>query len=127
NRIDQFGTSQPNIQRLGTGRIQVEIPGAVNPASVRKLLQGVAKLEFWDVVEVQEIQPALMSINQFLVNEQKANSKKQVPAAQSEESLKDALSTEQTQGDTLSDLEKTLESAADSALQGLDSLQNLNI
>lgn len=28
NRLDQFGTSQPNIQRLiGTERIQVEIPG----------------------------------------------------------------------------------------------------
>lgn len=126
NRIDQFGTSQPNIQRLGTGRIQVEIPGAENPARVRKLLQGVAKLEFWDVVEMQEIQPALISINEFLVNEQKAS--KPTPAAKAqEESLQDALSNEQTPTDSLSDLEKTLESAADSALQGLDSLQNLNI
>ena len=52
NRLDQFGTSQPNIQRLpGTGRIQVEIPGADNPQRIRKLLQGVAKLEFWDVAD----------------------------------------------------------------------------
>ena len=37
NRLDQFGTSQPNIQRLiGTGRIQVEIPGAENPQRVRR-------------------------------------------------------------------------------------------
>jgi SecD/SecF fusion protein len=51
NRLDQFGTSQPVIQRLpGTARIQIEIPGADNPKRVRKLLQGVAKLEFWDVV-----------------------------------------------------------------------------
>lgn len=125
NRIDQFGTSQPNIQRLGTGRIQVEIPGAENPARVRKLLQGVAKLEFWDVVEMQQIQPALMSINQFLVNEQKAH--KSTTTAKPDESLKDALSTEQAPADSLSDLEKTLQTAADSALQGLDSLQNLNI
>ena len=47
-RIDRFGTSQPNIQRLqGTGRIQIELPGVDNPERVRKLLQGVAKLEFW--------------------------------------------------------------------------------
>src|SRR5690606_1191526 len=71
NRIDQFGTSQPNIQKLGTGRIQVEIPGAENPARVRRLLQGVAKLEFWDVLEGQELQASLMSINQFLVTEQR--------------------------------------------------------
>ena len=47
-RIDQFGTSSPNIQKLpATGRIQIEIPGADNPQRVRKLLQGVARLEFW--------------------------------------------------------------------------------
>ena len=49
------GTSQPNIQRLqGTGRIQVELPGADNPERVRKLLQGVAKLEFLDVADWSE-------------------------------------------------------------------------
>lgn len=127
NRIDQFGTSQPNIQRLGTGRIQVEIPGAENPARVRKLLQGVAKLEFWDVVEIQEIEPVLMSINQLLVAEQKAKGKSLTPEAKDNQSLKDALSADKSQADSLSDLEKTLETAADSALQGLDSLENLNI
>ncbi len=129
NRIDQFGTSQPNIQRLGTGRIQVEIPGAENPARVRKLLQGVAKLEFWDVVEPDAINASLMSINELLVAEQKANNSKPTTANGSEEqSLKDALSADQPQAnDSISDLEKSLETAADSALQGLDSLQNLNI
>jgi SecD/SecF fusion protein len=127
NRIDQFGTSQPNIQRLGTGRIQVEIPGAENPARVRKLLQGVAKLEFWEVVEPQEIQESLMSINEFLVSEQKLKTQSATPTAEKRESLKEALQPQQSETDSLSDLEKTLESAADSALQGLDSLQNLNV
>ncbi|MCF6353274.1 MAG: protein translocase subunit SecDF [Cyclobacteriaceae bacterium] len=72
-RIDRFGTSQPNIQRLqGTGRIQVEIPGADNPARVRKLLQGAAKLEFFEVATPQESGNFLQSINAFLVAEQKA-------------------------------------------------------
>jgi SecD/SecF fusion protein len=72
-RIDRFGTSQPNIQRLqGTGRIQVEIPGADNPARVRKLLQGAAKLEFWVVAEASEFGDFLQSINNFLVAEQNA-------------------------------------------------------
>jgi SecD/SecF fusion protein len=73
NRLDQFGTSQPNIQRLpGTGRIQIEIPGADNPARVRKLLQGVARLEFWDVLEPNDLNTSLMAINGVLVKEQQA-------------------------------------------------------
>lgn len=127
NRIDQFGTSQPNIQRLGTGRIQVEIPGAENPARVRKLLQGVAKLEFWDVIEPNEIQSSLTAINDLLVAERKEKSQEATPSTEKEESLKDALTPDQPAGDSLSDLEKTLETAADSSTQGLDSLQNLNI
>ncbi len=63
-RVDRFGTSQPNIQRLqGTSRIQIELPGVDNPARVRKLLQGVAKLEFWEVYEAGEIATTLNAIN----------------------------------------------------------------
>ena len=75
NRLDQFGTSQPNIQRLpGTGRIQIEIPGADNPQRVRKLLQGVAKLEFWDVIDVSTLNNSLLAINDVLVKEAKTTS-----------------------------------------------------
>ena len=71
-RIDQFGTSQPNIQKLeATGRIQVELPGVDNKERVRKILQGVAKLEFWEVWNINEYSSALISANQFLLNEQK--------------------------------------------------------
>ncbi len=73
-RIDRFGTSQPNIQRLqGTGRIQIELPGIDNPKRVKKLLQGVAKLEFWEVHQQQEIAPVLVSINQLIVKEMMEN------------------------------------------------------
>jgi SecD/SecF fusion protein len=72
-RIDQFGTSQPNIQRLqGTGAIQIEIPAADNPQRVRKLLQGVAHLEFWEIVEMNDpaLGRSLDAINAMLVKEQ---------------------------------------------------------
>jgi SecD/SecF fusion protein len=72
-RIDRFGTSQPNIQRLpGTGRIQIELPGVDNPERVRKLLQGVAQLEFWEVNEVNDIFNTLSAINQLVVDDEKA-------------------------------------------------------
>ena len=49
-RIDKFGVTQPNIQRLGnSGRILVELPGAKDVERIRKLLQSTAQLEFWDV------------------------------------------------------------------------------
>ena len=71
-RIDRFGTSQPNIQRLqGTGRIQIELPGVDNPERVRKLLQGVAKLEFWEVSEINEteVSQTIQIIDQFAVSQ----------------------------------------------------------
>jgi SecD/SecF fusion protein len=47
-RIDKFGVTQPNIQRLGnSGRILVELPGAKDVARVQNLLQSTAQLEFW--------------------------------------------------------------------------------
>ena len=75
-RIDRFGTSQPNIQRLqGTGRIQIELPGVDNPERVRKLLQGVAKLEFWEVAEANETEvfQTLQIIDQFAAAQIKLN------------------------------------------------------
>jgi SecD/SecF fusion protein len=73
-RVDRFGTSQPNIQRLqGSGRILVELPGVDNPERVRKLLQGTAKLEFLEVVEIQEYYQTLAEINSLIVEENRAN------------------------------------------------------
>jgi len=62
-RIDRFGVTQPNIQSLGAGRILVELPGVKDPARVRKLLQGTAKLEFWETYEAAEVWPFLQQAN----------------------------------------------------------------
>lgn len=79
-RVDRFGTSQPNIQRLqGTSRIQIELPGVDNPERVRKLLQGVAKLEFWEVYETNEIASTLNAINEELSKIEKAA--KEIPSS----------------------------------------------
>jgi SecD/SecF fusion protein len=123
-RIDQFGTSQPNIQRLqGTGRIQIEIPGADNPQRVRKLLQGVARLEFWEVIEPYDPQlsAALTSINQLLLKEQ--NGKKTLDIGK-KDTTKSAVSDALAKNDTTkSALEQQLASK-DSALSSLDSLRS---
>lgn len=63
-RIDRFGVTQPNIQSLGGGRILVELPGVKDPERVRKLLQGTAKLEFWETYDSKEVYQYLAEANQ---------------------------------------------------------------
>jgi SecD/SecF fusion protein len=66
-RIDRFGVTQPNVQKLsGTGRILVELPGIKDPTRVRKLLQGTAKLEFWETYQYSEIYNYFIEANSRL-------------------------------------------------------------
>ena len=69
NRIDRFGVTQPNIQKLGnSGRILVELPGVKEPERVRKLLQGTASLEFWATYDNAEIEAYLVEANSTLAD-----------------------------------------------------------
>ena len=73
NRIDRFGVTQPNIQKLGnSGRILVELPGVKEPERVRKLLQGTASLEFWPTYTNEEIEGYLAEANAYLAQVQAA-------------------------------------------------------
>ncbi len=66
-RIDKFGVTQPNIQRIGTsGRILVELPGAKEVERVKGLLQSTAQLEFWDAFKGEEFGSFLVQTNQIL-------------------------------------------------------------
>jgi len=66
-RIDKFGVTQPNIQKLGeTGRILVELPGAKDVDRIKKLLQSTAQLEFWETYKIEEIGNFLMAANEAL-------------------------------------------------------------
>ena len=117
-RIDRFGTSQPNIQRLqGTGRIQIELPGVDNPERVRKLLQGVAKLEFWEVWELNEISASLTAINDIVLKEEKTT----LDALSNETSTEEETNTQDTEANSLED-----ELAAGSVLSDSTTQDSLN-
>ncbi len=45
-RIDQLGTVEPNIQRQGSSRILVQVPGLQDPQRLKALLGQTAKLSF---------------------------------------------------------------------------------
>lgn len=46
NRVDQFGVAEPVIQRQGTNRIIVELPGIKDPSRAKQLIGQTALLEF---------------------------------------------------------------------------------
>ena len=69
SRIDRFGVTSPNIQRLpNSNRILVELPGVKEPERVRKLLQGSASLEFWETYSTNELIGALEQADALLRN-----------------------------------------------------------
>jgi SecD/SecF fusion protein len=72
-RIDKFGVTQPNIQRLGTsGRILVELPGAKDVDRIKRLLAGTAQLEFWETFKVQDMSKFLGDANETLKKTEKS-------------------------------------------------------
>jgi len=66
-RIDKFGVTQPNIQRLGdSGRILIELPGAKDISRIQNLLQSTAQLEFWDVYRSNEFSDYLVNADAII-------------------------------------------------------------
>ncbi|MBQ4822214.1 protein translocase subunit SecDF [Aquimarina sp. MMG016] len=121
-RIDKFGVTQPNIQRLGeSGRILVELPGAEDVDRVQKLLQSTAQLEFWDVETSQELGTFIGAANQLLKQELEAkNAPKEVEELKSEveentEKVADSAQVDTTKTDADAAIEDLLEDAVDSA------------
>ena len=97
-RIDKFGVTQPNIQKLGeSGRILVELPGAKDVDRIKKLLQSTAQLEFWDTFKIDEIGNFLMSANEALKKTEIKKTETKIAAKDSLSSLltntKDSAST----------------------------------
>ncbi len=59
NRIDEFGVSEPVVQRSGDDRIIVELPGLDDPERARDVVQNQAFLEFQIVDESQALERVL--------------------------------------------------------------------
>ncbi|MHA4737504.1 protein translocase subunit SecDF [Dyadobacter sp. MSC1_007] len=81
-RIDKFGVTNPNIQRLpGQNRILVELPGVDNPERVRRLLSGAAKLEFAEVYLTNELTAGLEGLGRYLTKQAEVEKAAARPAA----------------------------------------------
>jgi len=66
NRVNQFGVSEPVIQKQGSNRIIVELAGIEDPERARQLLQRTANLEFKLMKDPQVTQSLIQSIDRYL-------------------------------------------------------------
>ncbi|HRP02061.1 MAG TPA: protein translocase subunit SecD [Candidatus Kapabacteria bacterium] len=78
-RIDQYGVSEPNIQKQGNNRIILELPGVEDDLQMRALISTTARLEFNLVRNNAEIVRAFGKIDKYLA--QKSGAIKSEPIA----------------------------------------------
>lgn len=66
NRIDQFGVSEPTIQKQGKYRILVELAGIQDSERARALLQSTALLEFYLVKNIASTNEIISQLDNIL-------------------------------------------------------------
>jgi preprotein translocase subunit SecD len=93
NRVDQYGVSEPSLQRQGSRRIIVELPGVAKEEEARQLLQGTALLEFRLVKDPQLAYNVMKKVDEVLAG------KKIVDSTAAKDSLakNDSTKTDSTQ------------------------------
>ena len=62
NRVDQFGVSEPTLQRQADNRILIQLPGVKDPQRAIDLLGKTARLEFKMVIDNANPQDAIKGI-----------------------------------------------------------------
>jgi preprotein translocase subunit SecD len=66
NRIDEFGVSEPVVQKAGNDRIIVELPGIDDPRRAQDVVQKSAFLEFQITDKTQALEKALPRLDAAL-------------------------------------------------------------
>ncbi|MBK8249360.1 MAG: protein translocase subunit SecD [Gemmatimonadetes bacterium] len=66
SRIDQFGVAEPVVQKVGTDRIIVELPGIDDPDRARAVVEAQAFLQFQITDESQALEKALPRFDQIV-------------------------------------------------------------
>jgi len=66
NRIDEFGVSEPVVQKAGSDRIIVELPGIDDPQRAQDVVQKAAFLEFQITDKTQALEKALPRLDAVL-------------------------------------------------------------
>ncbi len=97
NRVNQYGVSEPSIQKQGSRRIVIELPGIAREEEAKRLLQGSALLEFKLVKDADFAIPIMNQIDQALAGKtgkDTASAKKDV-ASKTDTTKKDQKLTDE--------------------------------
>jgi preprotein translocase subunit SecD len=65
-RVDEFGVSEPVIQKVGNDRISVELPGIDDPERAQQILEKSAFLQFQITDKTQALEKVLPRIDQLI-------------------------------------------------------------
>jgi len=93
NRVDQFGVSEPTIQKQGNHRIVVELAGIQDSERARALLQSTALLEFYLVKNIAVTNEIITQLDNALKGDENLASTIKKETKKSDESIKDDGST----------------------------------
>ncbi len=66
NRIDEFGVAEPVVQKVGSDRIIVELPGVTDPERARSLVERSAFLQFQITDKTGALDKVIPRIDQIL-------------------------------------------------------------
>jgi protein-export membrane protein SecD len=121
NRVDQFGVSEPLIQKVGDERIIVELPGIQDEDRAKALVQQAAYLEFQLVIDGQDAIDQIRAVDAALAGREiqaetaGAVSDTTAPAASEADSMapSDTAAADTVSGQTLEELTGSGDAAND--------------
>ena len=93
NRVDQFGVSEPTIQKQGKHRIVVELAGIQDSERARALLQSTALLEFYLVKNVAVTNEIIAQLDNALRSDNDQSTPKEKQATEKEDKNTEDQST----------------------------------
>jgi len=69
NRIDNLGIAEPIVQKIGSERIMVQLPGVLDRERAREIIGRTAQLEFRLLAEPQILEATINRIDRYLSGE----------------------------------------------------------
>ncbi len=122
NRVDEFGVSEPIIQKQGESRIIIELAGVTDPSRVRELIGKTAKLEFRLLKDSEIYLSVAEKINKFIQSKISPLDTVSSDEEESGESADSSLNLDELFGTTASDSQ-----VSDSAVAKADPLFEQNL
>ncbi len=122
SRINGLGVSQPSIQKnQSTGRLNIDLPGVKDKQRARDLLQGTARLEFWETYKNTEVGNLILGDVDRAISDRKfPGYRDSVDKAKADSNNTDSTQTDAV--DNLTDADSGDSSLDDDPLADLDDL-----